>query len=123
MTQTEMERRKSTHRQSNNMRLRVAEMIEHSEDVIGGAGLRIGGDVLRHVGRRETPCVEGDGTIAFSKMSHLRLVAAPIASEFMNQDQGAGRSGFLERQAHSLVRGGIGPVALRPAIGLSLRLI
>src|SRR6202163_3046476 len=104
MTQTERERRKSTHRQSNNMRLPLAEMIEHSEDVIGGASLRIGGDVLRHVGRRETTCVEGDGTIAFSEMAHLLLVAAQIAGEFMNQDQGTARSGFLEIQAHSVVR-------------------
>src|SRR6202795_2266056 len=108
MTQTEMERRKSTYRQSNNMRLRLAEMIEHSEDDIGGAGLRIGGDVLRHIGRRETTCVEGDCTIAFSEMAHLLLIAAQIAGEFMDQDQGTARSG--EIQVHSVVRGRVGHV-------------
>src|ERR1700688_954427 len=98
MTQAEMERRKSTHRQSDNMRLRLAEMIEHSEDVIGGASLRIGGDVLWHVGRRETPCVEGDGTIAFSEMAHLRLLAEQIAGQFIKQGERTARARFLQRQ-------------------------
>src|ERR1700682_6229825 len=87
----------------------------------GGGSLRIGGDVLRHVGRRETTRVEGDGTIAFPEMAHLLLVAAQIAGEFMNQDQGTARSGFLEIQAHSVVRSRVRHVGLRPAIGLSLR--
>src|SRR5260370_9079569 len=123
MSQTEMERRESTHRQSNNMRLWLADMIERSEDACGRAGLRIGGDVLRHIGWGKAPCIEGDGTITFPEMAHLLLVAAQIASEFMNQDQGTARSGFLEIQAHSVVPGGIGHVGLRPAIGLSLRLV
>ena len=70
------------------MRLSLADMIEHGEDVIGGAGLRIGRNMLGHVRRRETARIEGDRAIALAEMAHLRLPAAPIAGEFMNEDHG-----------------------------------
>ena len=50
MPQAEMQRREAAHRQSDDMRLPLADVIEHGEDIVGGAGLRIGGDMLRHVG-------------------------------------------------------------------------
>src|ERR1700730_2594382 len=39
MTQTEMQRRKPAHRKPYDMRLPLADVIEHGEDIVGGAGL------------------------------------------------------------------------------------
>jgi len=111
-----MQRREAAHRQSDDMRLPLADVIEHGEDIVGGAGLRIGGDMLRHVGRWEAARVERDGAIALAKMAHLRLVAAQIAGKFVNQDHGTARSCFLEIQAHPVIRRGVRHVGLRSDI-------
>ena len=60
--------------------------------------------MLRHVGRREAARVVGDGAIALAEMPHLQLVAAQIAGKFMHQDHGMAGTGFLEIQAHPVVR-------------------
>ena len=44
-----MQRGEAAHRQAHDMRLLFADRIEHGEDVIGGAGLRIGRHMLGHI--------------------------------------------------------------------------
>src|SRR5258707_15228136 len=104
MTQTEMQRREAAHGKSDDMRLPLAGVIEHGEGIVGGAGLRIGEDMLRHVRRGEAARIEGYGTVTLAEMPHLLLVAAQIAGKFMNQDHGTARSCFLEIQAHPFIR-------------------
>src|SRR5579872_629656 len=104
MTQAEMQRCESAHRQSDNMCLSRADVIEHGQNIIGGTGLRVGGDVLRYVRRRETPSIKGDGAITLSEMAHLQLVAAQVAGEFMHEDYGMPGARFLEIQSHPVVR-------------------
>src|SRR6516162_6834598 len=94
------------------MGLSPANMIEHGKNVISGTGLRVGGDMLRYVRRREASRVEGNGAITLSEMAHLQLVAAQIASEFMRQDYRLPRSRFLKIEAHPVVRRGVRHVGL-----------
>src|SRR5215467_15623006 len=96
------------------MRLLPTDMIEHGKNVIGGTGLRVGGDMLRHVRRREASRIEGNGAITLSEMAHLQLIAAHIAGEFMHQDHGTPGSRFLEIEAHPVIRRRVRHVGLRP---------
>ena len=82
------------------MRFLLADMIEHREDIVRGARLRIRGDVLRYVGRRKATRVEGNGVIMLSEMPYLPLEAAEITGEFVSLNQRMARSGFLEIEAH-----------------------
>src|SRR5579872_6642835 len=103
MANAEMQGGEPAHREPDNMRLRRADMIEHRENVVGRACLRIGGNLLRHIRRRKAARVEGKRTIALAEMPQLRLVAAQVAREFMNEDHGTARSGFLEIEPHTVV--------------------
>src|SRR6516162_7054500 len=102
-----MQRSKAAHREPHDMRFGLGDMIEQCEDIVGGARLRVGGDVLWYVRRRKAARVEGNRAITLSEIPNLRLKAAQIAGEFMNQDQRMARSGFLEIEAHPVVRCGV----------------
>src|SRR5581483_1648134 len=105
MPQTEMQRREAAHRQAHDMRLSLADMIEQAEDIVGGAGLRIGRDVLGHVGRRETPRVEGNRAVTLAEMSQLRLKTPDVAGELVHEDHGPAAAGLLEIQAYAVICG------------------
>src|SRR5690348_10559146 len=103
-----MQRREAAHRQPHDMRLLLADMIQHAEDIVGGAGLRIGRDLLRHIGRREAARIEGNCAIALAEMSELRLEAPDVAGELVDEDHRTAAAGLLEIQAHAVVRRCIG---------------
>src|ERR1700744_5786871 len=105
MTNAEMQRRKSAHRKSDDVRFRLTDVIEHRENVVGCARLRIGRDALRHVRWRKATGVIGDGAVALSEVPHLRLIAAQVAGELVDEDHGMTRSRLLEMQADAVVRG------------------
>src|SRR6478672_8252789 len=111
-----MQRREAAHRKSDDMRLPFAGVIELVENIVVSAGLRIGEDMLRHVGRWEAARIEGYGTVTHAEVAHLQLVAAQIAGKFMNQDHRTARSCFLEIKADAVIRRGIRHVGLpKPA--------
>src|ERR1700759_4950064 len=85
------------------MRLLLASHIEDGEDVVGRAGLRIGGNIFRHVGRREATRVEGNRAIALAEMPQLRFKTPDVAGELMDKDHGPTAAGLLEIQAHAVV--------------------
>src|SRR5581483_6190836 len=103
MTDAEMQRGETAHREPDNMRLRRSDMFEYCKNVVGRARLRIGGNVGRHIRRRKAAGVEGDGTVALAEMPHLRLVTAKITRKFMNEDHRMPRSGFLEIKPYTVV--------------------
>src|SRR5438045_9798322 len=100
MPQAEMQRREAAHREADDMGLPLTDVIEHGENVVGSACLRIGSDVFRHVGGWEATRVEGNGAIALSEMAHLRLEAAQVAGKFMNEDHGTAGSRLFEITTH-----------------------
>src|SRR5579871_6100593 len=104
MADAEMQRRKAAHREPDDMRFPLANMVEHGEDIVGRACLRIGGDAFRHVRRRKAPRVIRNGAIALAEMPHLRLVATQVAREFVHEDHRMARSGFLEIEADAVIR-------------------
>ena len=56
--------------------------------------------------------IVGDGAIALAEMAQLHFIAAQVAGEFMDKDQGRAGSGFLEIEANPVVCLGIWHVVL-----------
>src|SRR5260370_7817666 len=90
-----------------------AQMVETRRDVVGGARLRVGGRALRHVRGRIPPRVEGDAAVALAEMPQLRLPAAGIAGEFMDEDHRNPCPRLLVMEANSVIRSGLRHAFLR----------
>ena len=103
MPQAEMQGGKAAHRQTDDMRLLLADRIEHGEDIVGGARLRIGRDLLGHVRRRKAARVEGNRAIALAEMPQLRLETPDVAGELVDEDHGTAAAGLLEIQAYAVI--------------------
>src|SRR5712691_930182 len=71
------------------------QMIEHSSDVVGGKGLRIGGWALRYVRWRIAPRVECNAPISPPEVPQLRFPTSNVACEFVHEDQRPARPGFF----------------------------
>src|SRR5258708_4334449 len=105
MAKAEMQRRVTTHREAADMRLLDTKMIEHHENVVGGAVLTIGRRILRHVRRRIAARGIGNGAVAPAKMLKLLFPAAMIAGEFMDEDDRRAAAGFLVVQPYAVISG------------------
>src|SRR5689334_6660020 len=84
-----------------------AEMVEYRPDVVGGTVLRVGRRVLRHVGGRIAPGIEGDAAITLPEVPHLRLPAPEVAGEFMDEDHRRAGPRFFDIQPDSVLRRGV----------------
>src|SRR6516225_8450850 len=113
MPQAEIQGRKTAHRETNDVRAPLTNVIENGQNVIGGTDLRIGRDLLWHLRGREAARIECNAPVAFTEMAHLRLEATAVAGKFMDEDEGMAGSGFLEIEAHTVVRGRVRHVELR----------
>ncbi len=103
MAESEMQCGEAPHRQAGDMSTVYTEMIEHRENVIGGAILGIGGNRLRHIGGGIAAGVEGNDAVTPAEMPDLRLPAAIVAREFMDEDDRRPGPGLLAVQLHSVV--------------------
>src|SRR5260370_41635707 len=90
-----------------------AQMVETRRDVGGGARLRVGGRARRQVRGRIPPRVEGDAAVALAEMPQLRLPAAGIAGEFMDEDHRNPCPRLLVMEANSVIRSGLRHAFLR----------
>jgi hypothetical protein len=84
------------------------EVVEESQDIVGGAVLGVGGRRCGDVGRRIAAGVEGDGAVALAEMPHLGFPAAAVAGEFMDEENGRSASGLLVIERYSIVGFGVG---------------
>src|SRR2546422_452207 len=101
----EMQRRKGAHRQPDDVRALDAERIEHAADVVAGTRLRVALELLRDVGGRIAARVIRDAAIAAREMAQLRLPAAMIARELVDEHDGCARAGVFIVEPHAVVRG------------------
>ena len=85
------------------MRALDPEMVEHGEDVGGGAGLAVGGGIGRHVRRRIAARAIADGAIGTTEIAHLVVPTAVIAGELMHEDQWRAAAGLLVVEFHDIV--------------------
>lgn len=106
------------------MRLLDPELVEDREDVGHRYPLRIGLDVLRHVGRRIAAGGEGDAAVAPREEIHLRLPRQMVAAEFVDEHDRRPFAILLEIEADTVARGGVGhllPPRAQKSGGTSLR--
>ncbi len=112
-----MQGRKTTHRQAHHVGPIDPQVVEHGDGVVARVDLRIARAVFRHIGRRKTARVVGDAAEIAREKAHLRLPAAMIAGELVDEDERRAAAGFLvmepgavlgTRVGHQiLVRGGL----------------
>ena len=105
MAKAEMERRETSHRKAADMRLPDGKMIEHRQNVVGGAVLAIGRRILRDVRWRIAARGIGDGPVTLAKVAKLVFPAAMIAGEFMHEDDRRAAAGFLKVQPYAVISG------------------
>ena len=99
----EMQRGEAAHRQADDVRLVDLERVEHRADVVACALLRIALAVLGHVGWRIAARVIGDAAIALAEIPHLQFVRAPVAGEFVDEDDRDAAADFLVKQLNPVV--------------------
>ncbi len=68
------------------MRRGDLEPVEHRTDIVTGAILRVAVGILRHFGWRVAAGIVGDAAITPGKVADLRLEAAIVVGEFMDED-------------------------------------
>src|SRR4029077_8924195 len=90
--------RVAAHREAADVGLGNLQVIEDSQDVVGGAILRVGGGRVGHVGGRIAPRVVGDGAVASGEEAHLQVPALVVARDLVNEDQGGALARLLVEQ-------------------------
>src|SRR3546814_18016204 len=85
----------ATHGQSDDMGPVDAEPVEDAANIGAGAGLGVGGQVRRHVRRREAARGEGDAEVEGRQGANLRLPAAGVAGEVREEDDARHGTGTL----------------------------
>jgi hypothetical protein len=108
VAEAEMQRGEAAHRQADHMRLCDAQMIEHRQDVVRRAVLRIGIDRSRHVRGRVAARGKADRPMALPEMPHLGFPVAMIGGVFVDEDDRHAAAGFLEVQADAIIGDGEG---------------
>ena len=103
--QSKMQCGERAHREPDYVRALDAERIEHAADVVPCARLRITLDVLRHVRRRVSAGVVGDAAVAAREMAQLRLPAAMVAAELVNEHDRRAGAGFLVVELYAVIGG------------------
>src|SRR5262249_10512345 len=87
MAQAEMQGRERAHAQAHDMRALDLEVIEDGGDIVGLLLLAIDVGIVGYVRGRIAARVVGNAAIAPREEAQLRLPAAEIAREFMDEDQ------------------------------------
>ena len=101
----EMQGRKPAHRDADDVRLADRQRVEHGADVVAGAVLRIARGVFGHIGRRVAARIVGDAAVAPPEIPHLRLVAAVIVGEFVDEHDRRAGAGLLVIEADAVIGG------------------
>src|SRR5437016_4836933 len=70
-----------------------------------GTRLRVALELLRNVGGRIAARVIRDAAVAAREMAQLRLPAAMITRELVDEHDGCARAGFFIVKPHAVVRG------------------
>src|SRR5581483_6986675 len=103
----EVQRRKSAHRDADDMRLVDPEPVEHGADIVAGARLGVLRDVLGNVGGRVAARVVGDASVASAEVADLRLVTAMVAGKLVDEDDRHPLAGLLVVELHAVVGGDV----------------
>lgn len=106
VAQPEMQGREGTHRDPGHMGPGRPDGVEDRQDVVGGTGLRVGGDGFRHVRGRVASGIERDRAVPPAEMAQLRFVAAVIPGEFVHEDQRRPGAALFVMQSDTVIRGG-----------------
>ena len=100
-----MQGRKSTHRETDDVRFVDLQGVQHGLDVVARALLRVFLYIVRYVGRREPARVVGDAAIAAPEITHLGFPRAAIAGELVNKDERDAAPDLLVVELHAVVGG------------------
>src|SRR5580704_346312 len=100
---TEMQRRKTAHRQTDDVSLVDLEVIEDVDGVIDRAPLRVHRDGVRNVGRRIAARIVCDAAIATAKIAHLHFPRAVVAGKLMDEEDRAAGAGIFVIESHAIV--------------------
>ena len=99
----EMQHGERTHRAAHQVRSLDAQGVEHGNDVVPHAFLRISVRPIRHVGRRVPARAVRNAVIAPREMAQLRFPAAMVTRKLVNKHDRRAAAGFLEVQVDAVV--------------------
>ncbi len=100
-----MDGAESAHRQPDDVSLVDPEPVQHRDRVVGGDGLRIGVEALRHVGRRIAAGRIGDAAVAPAEILQLRLPGRVVAAEFVDEQDRGAFARFLDVELDAVLGG------------------
>jgi hypothetical protein len=103
MLEAEMECAEPAHREADDVGLGDAEVVEDGDRVGDRALLRVRRLVDGDVRRRVAAGGVGDAAVPRGKGSHLRLPAAVVAGELVDEQEGKARADAFDVQADSVV--------------------
>ncbi len=104
ITQAEMQRRESAHRQSDDVRRSVRDGAHHVGEIVGGAVLAVGADIGRNGRRRIAARAIDRAAKVAGEIADLRIPAPRIAGEFVNEDQRRAAPGRAHVELDSIRR-------------------
>jgi len=99
---------KGPHGEAHHMGGAEVQAGEDGGDVVGGAVLGIGARVGGHVRGRVAAGVVGDAAVAAREVADLRLPAAGVAGELMDEDDGGAGAGLDIVQRDTIIRHDMG---------------
>jgi hypothetical protein len=101
--QADLQRRIGAHRQTDKMRFRDLQMIQHRERVAVKMLVGVGVGRRRHVGGRVAACGIGDTAVAAREIAHLRLPIGVVGREFMQEEDRRSATRLFEIEADIVV--------------------
>src|SRR5882672_2483946 len=101
VAQPEMQRGVTPHRAADDVRPSDAQVAHHVGNVVGGERLRVLRCRFRHVGGEIAARIEGDAAVTAAEVAHLRLPAAQISRELVDEHDREPRSGLLVVELHA----------------------
>ena len=103
-----MQHGKAAHGDTDHVRAVDLEMVEHREDVIARMILGVARGIVRDVGGRKPARRKGDAAEVAREEAQLRLPAAVVAGELVDEDERMAASRFVKKKAGAILRGGVG---------------
>jgi hypothetical protein len=103
----DVQRREAAHRQSDHMRAFDLEVIQHRDRVVARVVLRVALRVVRNVRGRKPARGIADAAEVAREEAHLRLPAAMVAGELVDEDHRVTAARFLVVETGSIARLGV----------------
>ena len=106
----EMQRGEAAHGKSHDVGAPDLQCVQHREDVVSRALLRVALHALGHVRGRVAARVVGDAAVAARKVGELRIPAAQVPGELVHEHDRRASARLLVVQFHAVVGGDVGHV-------------